>query len=94
MQCDDETQDELPQIVLRIPGLWENPEQLMESLPAGYSMAPPTDPQDHFARLMMPDGGSVEVNVLPADDEFARVFASGCSRLPSEKDREVIDNLD
>lgn len=89
---DDRVDDALPEIVLRIPGLWSKPEELMAALPQGAALAPPTDPDAHFALLMMPDGGSVEVNVLPADDEFAGVFASSCQRAPSQRDREVIEN--
>ena len=41
---------------------------------------------------MLADGSEFELNVLPADDEFPRIFAGSCPKLPTESEREQIEN--
>jgi hypothetical protein len=64
------------EVVLRIPGTWSHPRELVESLPAGYRLTPEA--------LIMPDGTKVEFNPLPPDDQFAEIFRSSCRRPPTE----------
>ncbi|MHC4140881.1 MAG: hypothetical protein ACYSUF_03025, partial [Planctomycetota bacterium] len=52
-------------------------------------------PQGHRyagGRLYLPGGDDVEVIPLPPDDEFPRVFAGACRRLPSRRDRRTIES--
>lgn len=42
--------------------------------------------------LALADGTEFELYVLPADDEFPQVFANSCPKLPTEDERERIDN--
>ena len=74
----------LVEIALRIPGQWASIEALSAKLPLGCRL------DDRF--LHLEDGTKVEWNALKADDEFLKVFAEGCTRMPSDRDREVIEN--
>ncbi|MHC4082555.1 MAG: hypothetical protein ACYS15_01370 [Planctomycetota bacterium] len=76
-------QDGLPEIVLRVPGSWTGPESLARALPQGHRYA--------GGRLYLPGGDDVEVIPMPPDDEFPRVFAGACRRLPSRRDRRTIE---
>jgi hypothetical protein len=71
------------EVVLRIPGTWSHPRELVESLPAGYRLTPEA--------LIMPDGTKVEFNPLPPDDQFAEIFRSSCRRPPTEEEFSKID---
>ena len=80
---DDASQDRAPEVALRIPGDWAGPEQFADALPDGHRM------EDD--RLMMPDGSSVEIAALPADEEFAALFRQSCSREPSPEELTGVD---
>ena len=41
---------------------------------------------------MLADGTEFEIHALPADDEFPRIFATSCPKLPTEDEREQIEN--
>jgi hypothetical protein len=71
------------EVVLRIPGTWSHPRELVESLPAGYRLTPEA--------LIMPDGTKVEFNPMPPDDQFAEIFRSSCRRPPTEEELARID---
>lgn len=72
------------EIALRIPGQWSSLEALAAKLPLGCRL------DDRF--LHLEDGERFEWNALKADDQFLKVFAEGCTRMPSDRDREVIEN--
>jgi hypothetical protein len=76
--------DSTPQVVLRIPGLWGHPGELMDALPEGFSL--------DQEWMTLPDGSKVEFNPRPWDDEFLEVFAKSCKRAPSEKDQHIVEN--
>ena len=78
-------QDGLPEVTLRIPGDWDGPAALAEALPEGVEIG-------EEQRLVLPHGGSVEINALPADDEFLQVFASGCTREPTDEEKRGVEN--
>src|SRR5437773_4048398 len=71
------------EVVLRIPGSWSHPRELMEGMPAGYRLTP--------ERLMMPDGTQVEFDPMPPDDKFAEIFRSSCRQPPTEAELAKID---
>jgi len=71
------------EVVLRVPGKWSHPRELVESLPAGNRLTPEA--------LTLPDGTKVEFNLLPPDDQFAKIFRSSCRRPPTEEELGRID---
>lgn len=73
-----------PEVTLRIPGGWSGPQEFVERLPRGCRCTP--------ERLVLADGTEFEFNALPADEEFAGVFAGGCPKLPTADERERIEN--
>ena len=73
-----------PEVTLRIPGGWCSREDFLERLPHGCHLTPES--------LTLPDGVEFELNALAADDEFPSVFAGSCSKLPTEAEREQIEN--
>lgn len=72
-----------PEVTLRIPGVWSEPEEFYSQLPRGCRCTPEA--------LVLADGMEYELNVLPADEEFPQVFASSCPKLPTEDERDRID---
>ncbi|HUY89888.1 MAG TPA: hypothetical protein VMV10_14225 [Pirellulales bacterium] len=62
---------------LRIPGVWSDPGELLERLPAGFRLTPET--------LWLPDGAAIEFIAMPPDEQFAQIFASSC-RQPAADD--------
>lgn len=73
-----------PEVTLRIPGTWSRPEEFYERLPRGCRCTENS--------LVLVDGAEFELNVLPADEEFPRIFAGSCPKLPTESERERIEN--
>ena len=69
--------------VLRIPGNWAHPGELVARLPAGFRLTP--------AALVLPDGTKIEITPMPPDDQFAQIFQSAC-RLPATEDETAIVN--
>lgn len=69
---------------MRIPGAWERPQDFFENLQRDSPLT-----KDGAALLR---NGQFELNVLPADDEFPRIFAGSCSKLPTESERDQIEN--
>ncbi len=83
----DTDQDSLPTIALRVPGRWDGAIELRQALPTGYGFSE--------AALTLPDGrGAVDVSVHAADKEFPAVFARACRRMPSRRDRTVVERYD
>jgi hypothetical protein len=64
-------------IVLRIPGKWPHPRELVERLPDGFRLTPEA--------LLLPDATRVEFTPMRPDDQFAHIFRSSC-RQPAQDD--------
>jgi hypothetical protein len=73
-----------PEAALRIPGVWQRPEEFAERLPAGCRMTE--------SGLVLADGTEFELHPLAADDEFPRLFATSCAKLPTADERERIES--
>jgi hypothetical protein len=73
-----------PEVTLRIPGDWKQPEEFYDHLPRGCRC--------NERNLALADGTEFELQVLPADNEFPGVFAGSCPRLPTEAERERIES--
>jgi hypothetical protein len=71
------------EIVLRIPGTWSHPRELVERLPTGCRLTPQA--------LILADGTKIEFNPLPPDDQFAQIFRSSCRQPPTEEESAQID---
>jgi hypothetical protein len=69
---------------MRIPGGWSEPRELIEQLPPGCRCT--------LDALILADGSEFELNPLDADEQFAEIFASGCPKLPTDDERERIEN--
>ena len=78
--------DDLPlvQIDVRIPAAWEDPEELADRMPPGYQLTPEA--------LLTPTGRQYQLGFLDADDQFAKVFATACRKIPSLSERRTIEN--
>ena len=77
-----DSQDNLPEIVLRIPGRWPGPVNLARSLPDGYEL--------EAGRLHLPDGARVEVAARPPDRDLPELFATSCrGAAPPRLRREI-----
>ncbi len=72
------------EIAFRIPGQWPGMEALAAKLPLGCRL------DDRF--LHLEDGDKFEWIARPTDGEFLKIFADSCHRMPSERDRQVIEN--
>lgn len=71
-------------VTMRIPGQWSGPRELVERLPKNCRLSPES--------LKMPDGQRFDFDVRDADDQFAEVFRTSCRRIPTEAERNAIDN--
>jgi hypothetical protein len=70
-------------IVLRIPGRWSHPSELLRRLPAGCRLTPEA--------LVLPDAAPVEFGAVAADDQFARIFRSSCRRPAAADELATVD---
>jgi hypothetical protein len=59
-------------IVLRIPGQWSHPRELLERLPVGCRLTPET--------LVLPGGAEIEFGAVPADEQFPGIFRTSLRR--------------
>ena len=84
MRIDPDLQTRSPEVTFRIPGAWSGPAEFVERLPRGCRCTPEA--------LVLGDGAEFEFNALPADEEFPRIFAGSCPKLPTESEREQIEN--
>ena len=73
-----------PEVTLRIPGAWSEAAEFFDALPSGCRCTE--------QGLILADGWEFELNALPADEEFPPIFAGSCPKLPSEEEREQIEN--
>jgi hypothetical protein len=71
-------------VTMRIPGQWSNPQDLIDRLPQGCRLTPES--------LVLPDGAEFEFDAHEADNQFAEIFRTSCRRLPTEAERNIIDN--
>jgi hypothetical protein len=72
------------EITLRIPGNWSHPSELLERLPEEYRLTEDS--------LLMPDGTSVEFDLVPPDEQFAEIFKSSCRRPATADELAIVDN--
>jgi hypothetical protein len=70
-------------IVLRIPGTWSNPQELIQRLPEGYRLT--------AEGLVLPDKTEVELSAMPADDQFAQIFRSSCRQEATDDELARVD---
>src|SRR6478752_7676693 len=70
------------EVVLRIPGRWSHPKELVERLPAGCRLTP--------KELVMADGTKVAFDPLPPDDQFAEIFRCSCRQPPTDEELEQV----
>jgi hypothetical protein len=77
-------QSAVVEVTMRIPGVWCGPKEFAEGLPDGCHCTE--------RGLVLADGTEYELNVVPADEEFAGIFAGSCPKLPTEDERERIEN--
>jgi hypothetical protein len=84
MQANNGDRIVAPEVTLRIPGAWKGPEDFFRRLPRGYRC-------DENS-IMLADGSKFELNALPADEEFPRIFAGSCPKLPTDRERDAIEN--
>lgn len=73
-----------PSVTLRIPGAWREPRDFYDRLPTGCRCT--------AENLVLADGSSFELHVVPADEDFPGVFAGSCPKLPTVSEREQIEN--
>lgn len=70
-------------IRLRIPGNWPNPQEFIESMPAGFQLTPDS--------LVSPDGHSIALDLMDADDQFPEIFRSSCRQPPEAEELAVVE---
>jgi hypothetical protein len=71
-----------PRIVLRIPGDWGHPKELLQRLPPGVRLGP--------ERLRLADGQEFEFTPMPPDEQFAEIFESSCRRAPQDEELAIV----
>src|SRR5262245_23001798 len=70
-------------IILRIPGKWSHPAELIQRLPADYRLS--------AEALILPDATPVEITALAPDDQFAQIFRSSCRQPATEEELTMVD---
>lgn len=70
-------------IILRIPGNWAHPAELLERVPDGVELTP--------EGLVLPDGTELEWMPLLPDDQFPGIFRSACRVDALEEELEILD---
>ena len=71
-------------VTMRIPGVWSGPEDFLGRLAVEHRC--------DGEKFWLADGTEFEFDPLPADKQFGEVFASSCSKLPTEDERQRIEN--
>jgi hypothetical protein len=84
MRPSDHPENAVPEVTLRIPGGWLKPEEFFQRLPPGCRATE--------QGLAFDDGSEFELHALPADEEFPRIFAGSCPKLPTESERAQIES--
>jgi hypothetical protein len=70
-------------IILRIPGNWAHPAELLERVPDGVELTP--------EGLVLPDGTELEWMPLLPDDQFPGIFRAACRADALQEELEVLD---
>jgi hypothetical protein len=70
-------------VVLRIPGRWSHPSELIRRLPSGFRLT--------AEALILPDATHVEFGAADADDQFARIFKSSCRQPATAEELATVD---
>jgi len=70
------------EIILRIPGQWAHPGELMERLPEGHRLTP--------EGLILPDGTAIQFGGLAADGQFAEIFRTSCRQAATPEELAVV----
>ncbi len=69
--------------MLRIPGAWLHPRELLERMPAGFPLKPES--------LVLPEGAEIEFTPMPPDEQFAAIFASSCRSPATDEELASVD---
>ncbi len=70
-------------VVLRIPGRWSHPKELVERLPDDCRVTPEA--------LILPDGARISLGFMEPDNQFPAIFRSSCRRPPTEEELATAD---
>jgi hypothetical protein len=70
------------EIVLRIPGRWAHPGELMQRLSSGYRLTPEA--------LILPDATRVEFVPMQPDGQFPQIFRSSCRRPATDDELKTV----
>lgn len=70
-------------IILRIPGKWSHPKELVERLPADCRLTEES--------LVLPDSTQVEWGAKQADHQFAQIFRSSCRQPATQVELATVD---
>jgi hypothetical protein len=70
--------------ILRIPGNWSDPRELIERIPDGCRLTP--------SGLVLPDQTEIELMPVPPDNQFAQIFRSACRAPAGEDELSMVDN--
>jgi hypothetical protein len=71
------------EIILRVPGKWAQPNDLIQRLPAGCRLT--------AEALILPDATQVQCGAMPPDDQFAQIFRSSCRRPATDDELATVD---
>jgi hypothetical protein len=71
------------EVVLRIPGTWLHPQELIRGLPSGFRCT--------AEGLLLPDATQVELSAVPADGQFAGIFRSACRSPATDDELATVD---
>ena len=64
--------------ILRIPGTWRHPSDLVARMPEGFRLT--------SQAVILPDGTEIEYAPMPPDDMFAKVFQTACRHPAAAKE--------
>lgn len=70
--------------ILRIPGAWNGPDELLSRLPDGFRI--------EGLNLILPDGVEIECSPTPRDDQFANVFRGSCRRPATPQELAIVES--
>ncbi|MFN0020447.1 MAG: hypothetical protein ACKVP0_19495 [Pirellulaceae bacterium] len=73
-------------VVLRIPGPWSEPSELLERMPAGYRLGPEA--------LILPSGAQVKTDFARPDEEFPGIFRTSLRRPATQEELAISDNYE
>jgi hypothetical protein len=71
-------------IVLRIPGTWSHPRELLQRLPEGCRLTGDA--------LILPDATQFEFGAMAPDDRFAEIFRSSCRQPPASDELVAVNS--